>query len=274
MVAPSLFGRSFKRDTTGFAVFIMAAPNINSITHIEDIQKTLLGNLNRGDYINLRLAGVEYMNLNPRLVQQYVGARCLENVNNQPCNNGPRSRVIMRWCDDRSRLWHPPSYHDVCEHCKHNAYQLRLPIIRQNLQSRLTIQCKRCSQTQRRLNPNPPLQGHEACDCMEHINAGWKCSNCYLEVMNGRFAAGTFRSNRLLRCHKVTDKRTKRKVLVYKDPRRTREACPTRNCGAVPWTGPAFHRVPGQPISHPQATFMCLNCDGVAVFPVGHPARP
>lgn len=263
------------RHKTNFAVFIMAARNINSITHIPDVQNSLLGNFNRADYINLRLAGVHYMNLPPQLVQQYLGAACKETFNNQPCNNGPRSMVIMRHCDELSRFrLHPRMGHDVCERCKQNEYQIRLPIIQQNLRSRLTIQCKRCSQMQRRLDPNPPLQGHEACDCNEHINAGWKCGICYRDVMWNRFGVGRLRSDLLLRCHKVTDKRTKRKVIVNKNPRRTREACPTRNCGAVPWTSPAFHRVPGQPISHPQATFMCLNCDGVAVFPVGHPTRP
>lgn len=240
--------------------------------------------LNRLDHGQARLAGVENLDLDPQLLQRYLGARCDEtvtqfdqhgNVTLVQCPNGPLSLVRIQWCDKAPPTWHGgPWNHNVCLVCKDRDSIPRRQLIRLNQRLRLTMQCKRCSQTQRRLHPPGP-QGYKACDCEQHINAGWKCMQCYNEVLATQFSRGESSSWRLFRVHKVTDKHTKRKKIVFKDhPLRKREACPTPGCAAVPWTIPAFHWVPGQPQSHPNATFMCLNCQGVIVHPVGHATRP
>ncbi|MCJ1266582.1 hypothetical protein MMC22_006467 [Lobaria immixta] len=266
----------------------MAAPNIHNLTAIGPLQEAILGNLNIRDFINANTAGIVNLNLQPVVVRRYLRARCDEstevtdqqgNLTRHPCTNGPLQPVTMRWCDKPLPTWHGgPMNHNVCLRCLHNAFFPREIVIRNNLEQRCSIQCKRCSQTQRRLHPDPgphPYQTpYQTCDCMEHIQAGWKCKRCFDDVMDTRFAVGEWRSGRLLRCHKVTDKRTKRKKIVYKDPPRVREACATPNCGAAPWTIPGFRRAPGQKISHPEATYMCLNCNGIWIFPVGQYNRP
>ncbi|MCJ1264033.1 hypothetical protein MMC22_003904 [Lobaria immixta] len=263
----------------------MARPNINSISHLPPVQDSLLRNLNMGDYINANVAGIERFNIQPQLVRRSLGAGCNERIaqHNQHgvvtgfvnCPNGPQSHVRIQWCDKPLPTFHGgPMNRNVCEECIVRNGRPRMERIIQNLLLRMAIQCKRCSQRQRRLHPNPGPVGDSACDCLEHINAGWKCRGCYDDVMHIRTNAGDARSRILLRCHKVTDKRTKRKKIVYGDPTRVREACPTPNCAAVPWTIPAFHRGVIQPISHREATFMCLNCNGVIVYPVGYPFRP
>lgn len=272
------------RYRTQFAVSIMARPNIHVITSIPELQELILGNLNVRDFINANNAGIGNLNIQPQLVRQYLGARCNEsvpftnpqgNLAERPCTNGPLAPVKMQWCDQPLPTWHGgPMNHNVCDPCRGRDFTPRKNAVLQNLVQRFSIQCKRCSQTQRRLHPDPGPEFYQTCDCMDHIMDGYKCRRCYEAVMDTRFAVGEWRSGRLLRCHKVTDKRTKRKKIVYKDPPRVREACATPNCAGTPWTIPAFKRVPGQSISHPKATFMCLNCHGVSVFPIGQLGRP
>lgn len=264
------------RYTTDFAVFIMAHPNIITITSVPDVQNALLGHLNARDVTNARLAGIEGLHVQPTVRRRYLGARCDEILQNAICHNGPESRVRIQWCDQPRPTAHHPMGHNVCLDCRRSSAIDRSPLITTNLDRRHTVQCKKCSKKQRRLHPPPGPNGYEACDCREHINAGWKCDNCHDEVMALRTAPGFIRSDYLLRSHKVTDKRskTKRKKIVQKDyPLRSREACATPNCCETPWMTPGFRRTPYRPISHPEATLMCLNCDGVLVYPVGSELR-
>lgn len=237
-----------------------------------------------GDYINANVAGIQNLNIQPQLVRRFLGAGCDERIAQQDrhgiitfvnCSIGPRSHARIQWCDKPLPTWHGgPMNHNVCEFCKEDERAARTDRIFQNLALRMAIQCKRCSQAQRRLHPNPDPMGDFTCECVEHINAGWKCKRCYDDVMHTRIGVGELRSWRLLRSHKVTDKRTKRKKIVYGDPTRVREACPTPNCAATPWTVPPFQRDSRDPVSHPEATFMCLNCDRVNVYPIGSDLRP
>lgn len=257
----------------------MAGRNINDLTSQYTIQVPLLSNLNRQDLNNARSAGIRLPDLTPHLERTNLGAHCDElvpHLNPQtglntwtPCPIGPLDLVPMRLCDKP-----PPTGHgakNVCSNCHRDAKLDRTPLLRENLRRRLTIQCKRCSQRERRLHP----AAYQACDCEAHVEAGWKCRRCYEDVIHLRRAGGAWRSEYFLHCHKVTDRRskTKRKKLVHGGPPRTREACPTQGCGGTPWTLPAFHRVTPEPVSHPRATFMCLNCEGVMVYPVGDPTR-
>lgn len=242
------------------------------------MQVPFLSTLTRDDLKNARSAGIRLPAITPGLERELLGAHCDElrppdpqaGFNNwHPCPVGPLDLVPIRLCDQP-----PPTGHgakNVCANCHRDAKLIRTPLLQRNLRWRLTIQCKRCSQRQRRLHP----AGHQACDCEAHVEAGWKCKRCYEDVFHRRRAGGAWRSDYFLHCHKVTDRRskTKRKKLVHGGAPRTREACPTQGCGGTPWTLPAFHRVDQGPVSHPQATFMCLNCEGVMVYPVGHPER-
>ena len=260
----------------------MAAQKIHEITAIPPLQELIMRNLNIRDFINATNAGIVNLNIQQHLVRQYIGAGCNESArytNQQghlawrPCTNGPLRPVQMRWCDKPLPTWHGgPMNHNVCYPCYDDAFYGREVAIKQNLEQRRSIQCKRCSLRQRRLHPG--LGTYQTCDCLEHIQAGWKCRRCFDDIKDTRFAVGDWRSDRLLRCHKVTDKRTKRKKIVYKDPPRVREACATPNCGGAPWTVPGFQRSRWRPTSHPKATFMCLNCNGIWIYQEMAPNRP
>lgn len=256
--------------------------DVNYLTAHYPIQTPLLANLNRLDVNNLRLAGVPLPGITPRLQQVNLGAHCdekLRTVHPQtgdiryivPCPIGPLDLVPIRLCDKPFPTPHGRGGRNVCANCHLDALTHRTPITLGNLRWRLTIQCKRCSQRERNRHPT----GNSACDCEARVNAGWKCRECYNDVHLPIRARGSWRSDRLLHCHKVIDRRskTKRKILVFEGAVRSREACPTPGCGATPWTIPGFNRLPPHPVSHPRATFMCLNCDGVTVYPVGYPGR-
>ena len=248
----------------------MAHPNLHQILSIPAVQNSLLQNLNRRDWLHCLASSIDNLQVSAPVLNRYLGARC-----NEPnCHRGPHINIEMRYCDMPLPNGHGLLYHNVCWVCEGNTGRTaRRNGLPQDLKLRTTIQCKRCSQRQRRLHPTGDFQ---ACDCIEHMDFGWKCNACSDDLRARRLQIGDRRYVQLLTCHKQTVKRSKvnKKEIKYGGRERERPACATPRCGGTAWTVPAFHRRPNAPVSDPKATFVCLCCEGVIVKPVGSIGRP
>ena len=246
--------------------FIMPPPTIHGILSIPSVQNSVLANLNRRDWRDAIAAGIGNMRVSGRVLRKYLGARCHE----PNCHRGPHTNEKVKYCDMPLPNGHGLLCHNVCWLCN-NALQYHLDYLPGRLKPRTTIQCKRCSQRQRSFHPTPYF---EACDCVQHVHSGWKCRACSDDLAARRLQIGDRRYAQLLKCHKRTVKRSKvnKKKVTYGGRERERPACAT--CGGTAWTVPAFHRRPNELVSDPKATFTCLCCEGVMIYPVGDKGRP
>lgn len=247
----------------------MAHSAINAFTSISPIQRSLLSNMNRRDYQNMRLGGIP-IQVSEENQRENLGARC----NERPpvgliCSSDAHSHVRIKLCDGL-----PPSdnlpptnhgSHNVCELCRTRAYDQRMQHLRRNLSKRTVGHCKKHSmQLRRRHDRQPLVEGHQGCDCQEHVNAGWRCQDCYQALMDQRTNKGDYLSQVLMHRRKRTLKkgaRTGRKQ-VYRGAPRARHACPEKGCTNQPWLVAACRREESRPAA--DATFMCLNCENLS----------
>lgn len=198
----------------------------------------------------------------------------------RPCPNraatawGPGT-VPTRLCANPNPQTHPaspPGTFRVCHTCEHENWTNRLRWVMQDLYlERRAIMCKKCSLAFKARHPNGTAGPgrYELCGCLREMRQGWFCFECMNEVEGRVMAVGADAKRRLLRTHRVRNRRTGRKEVRFVDnnlPGNVRQfpACPTPGCGGRAWT-----RVHTEPpdlgltrFMNRRAADMCLCCGG------------
>lgn len=191
----------------------------------------------------------------PSLSSPATSLRCDEPKQTGPCGNDSKNSIDVRRCTRYALTVHRQNY-NVCSHCHTRAEIDRTAQLNRNRQVRWVPHCKSHSEGIRRRDPtNLP-----ACTCMVDINDGWACEDC----SNLKYQACVGRGNHLMtilgRTHRVRNKKTgqwERKSGAI----RKRAPCPfnlgRNRCAKVP-----FYEF-GWKHPHPNATYQCLNCEGI-----------
>ena len=208
------------------------------------------------------------------LQTQLQGVSCNDQPLNGICPNrhacawGPGYVPANRFCQERNPQTHarsPPGAHRVCMACYLTNWA-DLTSVREELQSLRATLCKKCSLRENKKHPNATsAEPVNLCRCADRVEAGYKCKNCMQENKRLVLAKGDATLRRLMRTHKIMDRKTRRKKLVVNTKLRTHAACPKSGCGEPAWNlkgGRARHvNLSGLATkANEHAADMCLCC--------------